>query len=102
MRHTRGGLNASSARDATWEARAARSRLKGGSCLSAKELEFGYAPGEVMAEKGWAGCWCHGELCEWSRTDEGCESTWVGKADGLPHPRTLEELATRIEKELEK
>lgn len=63
-RHTSGGLNANSEHDATWEARAARRRWKGG---AAQNLT-------TLGEHG--GCWC----------GEPYDHEWPGKADGEPHP----------------
>ena len=80
--------------DATPQARAERARARGGSKLPESELRFGYAPTEDLLAAGLSHCWCQGTLC-------GPQWQWVGKDRGLPHPDSLEELALRIERELD-
>lgn len=93
--------------DATWEARAARAKKRGGgSKLPDHELRPNYGTEqerrehyERMRELGAppSTCWCGGELC---RSDSSGYD-WVGIDEGLPHPRTIEELALRVEKRMD-
>ncbi len=80
--------------DASPQARQRRGRLRGGARLPESELQFGWAGQEELDERGWSNCWCHGELCLASKATW----DWVGKDAGLPHPKTKEELALRVER----